>query len=356
MSKAATKVSSDINGKKQTAFYYDTVFGNSTKSSFTPNDQYLLGKNSCGCYMFLLPRDEKSLKVNGDDSLSTAIIEVGDNNSVSIPLVFQYRMTDYYGLGYRGIGAIGGDYTGVTTDLRYAKKMGIDLFDVDGNRFSFDLEIFAKYAVDKLNIDTVPSISISNAIKQLTENIPGTQPNINLKEGDIIRSLTNVSSGSSTGGCFVKGTQVTLSNGTRVAIENIENGEEVLTYNNIAGQYEVGKVIDTHRPKHSDLIDIKLENSTDIKCTSWHPFWSVNKKTWVSFKPELTQEYHDMVVSKLEQYDILLDDKGLHVKIDNILSNKTTGKKQTYNITVEGNNNYFANGILVHNKRLMNQT
>jgi hypothetical protein len=58
--------------------------------------------------------------------------------------------------------------------------MGFDLFDIDENRFSFDLEIFAKYAVDKLNINSIPSISIANALKDLTSNIPGTQPNINL--------------------------------------------------------------------------------------------------------------------------------------------------------------------------------
>jgi hypothetical protein len=89
-------------------------------------------------------------------------------------------MTDYYGVGIKGFGAVGGDYTGVTTDVIFAKQMGFDLFDIDGERFSFDLEIFAKYAVDNLSINNIPSISISNAIKDLTKNIPGTQPNINL--------------------------------------------------------------------------------------------------------------------------------------------------------------------------------
>ena len=180
MAKAATKISTDIDGKKQTAFFYSPTFGNTIKSSFVPNDQYLLGKASCGSYMFLLPREEDSLTVNGDDALSVKAIIIGEGNAISIPLVFQYRMTDYYGLGVNGLGAIGGDYTGVTTDVIFSKKIGLDLFDIDENRFSFDLEIFAKYAVDKLNINSIPSISIANALKDLTSNIPGTQPNINL--------------------------------------------------------------------------------------------------------------------------------------------------------------------------------
>jgi len=180
MAKAATKISTDANGKKQTGLFYSTTFGNTVKSSFTANDQFLLGKASCGSYMFLLPREEDSLTVNGDDALSVKSIIVGESNAISIPLVFQYRMTDYNGLGVNGIGSIAGDYTGVTTDVIFSKKMGFDLFDIDENRFSFDLEIFAKYAVDKLNINSIPSISIANALKDLTSNIPGTQPNINL--------------------------------------------------------------------------------------------------------------------------------------------------------------------------------
>jgi hypothetical protein len=180
MAKTSTLLSTVTNGKKQTAFFFDGSFDNTVKTSFVPNDQYLLGKASCGAYMFLMPRDENSLTVSGDDALSVKSIIVGENNAISIPLVFQYRMTDYNGVGTKGTGAIGGDYTGVTTDVVFAKRMGFDIFDIDENRFSFDIEIFAKYAVDKLSTDNIPSVSISSAIKDLTKNIPGTQPNINI--------------------------------------------------------------------------------------------------------------------------------------------------------------------------------
>jgi hypothetical protein len=180
MAKTATLSSSVNNGKKQTGFYYDQVAGNTVKSSFDPLDQYLLGKASCGSHMFLLPRDEDSLLVSGDNALSVRTIIVGEANAISIPLVFQYRMTDFNGKGIKGFGSIAGDYTGLTTDVIFAKQMGFDFLDIDNNQFSFDLEIFAKYSVDNLSINNIPSISIANAIKDLTKNIPGTQPNINL--------------------------------------------------------------------------------------------------------------------------------------------------------------------------------
>lgn len=176
----STLTSSAASGKKQSAFYYDQIAGNTIKSSFDPLDQYLLGKASCGSYMFLLPRDEDSLIVAGDNALSIKTITVGEANSISIPLVFQYRMTDFNGKGIKGFGAIAGDFTGLTTDVIFSKTMGFDLLDIDNSQFSFDLEIFAKYSVDNLSINNIPSISISNAIKDLTKNIPGTQPNINL--------------------------------------------------------------------------------------------------------------------------------------------------------------------------------
>jgi hypothetical protein len=352
MAKTSILVSSDGDGKKQTAFYYDTVENNSIKSSFESNDQYLLGKASCGCYMFLLPRDERNLKVGGDDALSSFVIEVGDNNSVSIPLVFQYRMTDYYGVGFKGIGAIAGDYTGVTNDLRYAKRMGIDLFDIDGNRFSFDLEIFAKYAVDKLNIDSIPSVSISTAIKDLTSNIPGTEPNINTTTLTPIAVRPNVPR-SGSGGCFVKGTLVTMADRTRMKIENIIPGVEVVTYNQATESFEIGKVIDIQTPKNNNIINILTDDIT-INCTTSHPFWSVNKNDWASYDPALTEEHHAMKVLHLEEGDILLDENGEQVKINTINIDNKSRKITTYNLTVEGNSNYFANGILVHNKLASN--
>jgi len=354
MAKASTKASSTTYGKKQTAFYYDQVYGNTIKSAFTSDDQYLLGQASCGCYMFLLPRDEKTLKVAGDDSLSTAMIEVGDNNSISIPLVFQYRMTDYYGLGYKGIGSIGGDYTGVTTDLKFAKKMGLDLFDVDGNRFSFDFEIFAKYAIDKLNIDSIPSVSISTAIKDLTSNIPGTQPNINLTSNPV-RPSSTTGTRNTGNGCFVKGTQVTIAGGSRMSIEDILPGVEVVTYDQSSKALSVGKVVSIQTPRNNNLIKI-LAGDTVVKCTTSHPFWSVNKNDWASFNPSLTEAHHEMKVSQLEEGDILLNENGEQVKVDSIQINNRVKKITTYNLTVEGNHNYFANGILVHNKYLINAT
>ena len=151
------------------------------------------------------------------------------------------------------------------------------------------------------------------------------------------------------GGCFVKGTMVTLADRTRLKIENIMPGVEVITYNQATASFEIGKVVDIQKPKNNNIINIVTENIT-INCTTSHPFWSVNKNDWASFDPALTEEHHNMKVLNLEEGDILLNEDGEQVKINAINIDNRSRKITTYNLTVEGNSNYFANGILVHNK------
>lgn len=184
--KTATLTSNSQYGKKQTGYFFD---GNNTvKCAFEPDDQFTLGRASVGSYMFIAPSDENILSVNGNDSLSIKDIEFGPNNAIQIPIIFQYRMTDFSGVGTTGIGFIGGDRTLATRDLTYAKRMGFDIITFDGineKRFSFDLELFAKYKSNKLNLEKLPVRSISTAINDLRNIGNNTQtgslsPNIGI--------------------------------------------------------------------------------------------------------------------------------------------------------------------------------
>jgi hypothetical protein len=172
-SKAANKNADDVNGKRQTAYFVATggPVLRSSKCAFKPDDQWTLGKASVGSYLFLAPTDETQLSVNGDDELSIKKIEFGTNKSVQIPVVFQYRMTDFGGVGDTGIGFVGGDRTGATRDLTYAKRMGFDINIGDNEKFSFDIEVFAKYRSNKLNLEKVPSRDVRLALDDLNKNV-----------------------------------------------------------------------------------------------------------------------------------------------------------------------------------------
>lgn len=177
-SKVATLISDNTNGKKQIGYFYDSVAGRTIKTAFNPDDQYTLGRASVGSYLFLAPTDIEDLQVNGNDSLSIKTITLGYNNSIKIPLIFQFRMTDYAGIGTTGIGFIGGDTTGATKDMTYAKRMGFDIAVSETERFSFDIEIFAKYRSNSLNLDKIPSRDISLAINDVTNNLKTPTVNV----------------------------------------------------------------------------------------------------------------------------------------------------------------------------------
>ena len=159
---------------------------------------------------------------------------------------------------------------------------------------------------------------------------------------------TTPSSTTSTGGCFVEGTLVTLANGAKIAIEEVVTGMEVLTWNEQSGQQEAGIVTDLIRPISSDIISIELNNES-IECTTDHPLFVVGKG-WASYNPVKTKEVHQMEVAELVDGDLVLNTSDEAVAIYSISPIITLVPIQTYNLTIEGNHTYYANGILVHNK------
>ncbi len=156
-------------------------YSRNVKTSFETFDQYLLGKQSCGSYLFISSDDHEMVQVSGDSIQSSKIIQFGSSNSINIPIVFQYRMTDYYGVGSGSSGGIGnviGDITGATTNLTYAKKIGFDIWPTGENAVQYDIEFFAKYKSDRLNIDVFPSATVTKGLGDLEKVIRDLRPSI----------------------------------------------------------------------------------------------------------------------------------------------------------------------------------
>lgn len=122
------------------------------KLGFAPNDRYLIGKKTCGAYLMVAPASVQQLMVNGTDYRSTYVLEQGEDKAIRIPILFQFRMTDYYGPGSTGTGKIGGHNpnSAEPTNLTFAKKIGLDLYVKDESPFSFDIMIKASYARESL--------------------------------------------------------------------------------------------------------------------------------------------------------------------------------------------------------------
>lgn len=153
MTKTATLKADELNGKMQTPYLFLSSESRAVKTSFGVFDQFLLGGKSCGSYLFLNPINKDSLIVDGDNKFGRKRIAGGTSNSaISVDITFQYRMTDFFGIGTTGTGRVGGIITSTLTNLTFAKQIGIDVFDSDNEQFSFDLEVFAKYKAEGKSI------------------------------------------------------------------------------------------------------------------------------------------------------------------------------------------------------------
>ena len=157
------------------------AYSRNAKTSFEANDQYLLGKPSCGSYLFIAADDHVNIQVDGDATTSFKPIQFGSTNALTVPLIFQYRMTDYFGAGsgtQGGLGNIGGDPTGAITNLTYAKRIGFDIYPNSTSVYQYDIEVFAKYRPDGLSTDTFPTASIARGLNDLERVVSSLSPSV----------------------------------------------------------------------------------------------------------------------------------------------------------------------------------
>jgi hypothetical protein len=116
----------------------------SDKLGFNNNDQFLIGKYSCGAYLFLGPSSASSVQVSGNTALSTATIGTGESNAIVVPLIFQFRAVDK--AGYIG----GWRKSGNLSNITYTKKIGVDIQVRNEDIFSFDVQMTGSYKNDTL--------------------------------------------------------------------------------------------------------------------------------------------------------------------------------------------------------------
>ena len=135
--------------------------------------------------------------------------------------------------------------------------------------------------------------------------------------------------------CFVAGTQILLSNGDVKLIENIVEGDEVLSYNVNSKENSSGVVGSIKSRQSNEIYTLTFSNGDSIQTTHEHPFYVIEKGF--------------VKVSGLSIGDECLTSQGNQSSISEIIVKKESTK--VYNLyNVEGDENFFANNILVHNK------
>jgi hypothetical protein len=150
--------------------------------------------------------------------------------------------------------------------------------------------------------------------------------------------------------CFIAGTMIAIPDNFEKPIEEIKVGDIVLSFNENKKMVEEKIVTEINSPIHDDLVEYKFSNNSTIVCTFDHPLY-VNGLNLSSYKPNLTNSRYNLSqnVTQINVGDVvnLLDNNTTTILEINELE---TIKTQTYIFSVDGNRNFFANGILVHNK------
>jgi len=133
--------------------------------------------------------------------------------------------------------------------------------------------------------------------------------------------------------CFLAGTEILMADGTYKNIEQVKEGEWVVSYDIENNLKTISKV--AHSLVHEDVKGYVIINK-ELEVTSNHPMWIVNRQKWAQ-------------VHTIELRDILLDSNGQEIIV--ISLEDINGVNTVYNLEIEGeHNNYFAGDILVHNK------
>ncbi len=135
--------------------------------------------------------------------------------------------------------------------------------------------------------------------------------------------------------CLVGDTLVHMADGTKKPIKEVKVGEKVLAfdYNTLVER----EVIDSYRVGKREVYKLILKSGYEIECTLNHRFLDRGTKM---FKELARFEAGDEIG--------YLDENG-KTKFSRIKSITFMGEKETYDLEVEGAENFIANNILVHN-------
>ena len=144
--------------------------------------------------------------------------------------------------------------------------------------------------------------------------------------------------------CFVAGTQVTMSSGETKSIEDVNIGDIVKTK---SGNF---KVLEKGRKKSNSFITI----NDKVTCTEDHKFFVINKKDkqldrsgyYVEAK-DLNKDLHLLV-----KYRTTIELE----EITSISTYKTDTPEDVYDLEIESEHSYIANGYVVHNCLTSTQT
>lgn len=146
--------------------------------------------------------------------------------------------------------------------------------------------------------------------------------------------------------CFVAGTMVTMADGSHKKIEEVELGEKLLGQDGA-----INTVLEFDHPQLAgrDIIGI---NGLGKFMTPEHPMYT--KNGWRSYSAStFERQFPDMLwldVKDLQIGDEILKEDGTWLEVTSLEVYSGEPEQTVYNFILDGNNTYYANSLLAHNR------
>jgi hypothetical protein len=147
-------------------------------------------------------------------------------------------------------------------------------------------------------------------------------------------------------GCFIAGTQITMADGSTKSIEDVAIGDQV-----IGRDGAINTVQEYIRPLLGDRTLVGFNGGLPF-ITNDHPVLTTDG-TWRSVNPSGTASKYaaaNLNAEQLSVKDTIATSNGIGFEIVSIEQHADSADLQVYNFSLDGNNTYIANGLVVHNK------
>ena len=125
------------------------------KIGYEDSDRYRTGEASCNSYLFLSPLNHSEIQVNGDSNKS--YVSIKQNESLRVPIIYQYRMEDYNGNIFGNTNYKSTDI--IVKNTKYANIIGIDIWlnSLEDTPKQYDIIVYSTY--DKDNSSSIGTIT-----------------------------------------------------------------------------------------------------------------------------------------------------------------------------------------------------
>lgn len=146
------------------------------------------------------------------------------------------------------------------------------------------------------------------------------------------------------GGCYAKGTMITVADGSQKVVEDVKVGDSVLVFNHLTGELDVAPVsyVFHDGEKEYEILKLRFDDATDVEVLFEHGFFDVDSKEYVLINPENAKDFvgHRFyrVTAKNGAYD-----KGIVTLTDYEVY---TSQTECFAVVTAWHINSFANGML----------